>query len=312
MSVIVPGTRRESSTLTDLGGGVYEVGPVTPDGTTGTALLVWDGSADAEVELELRFGSGGVWQSGPTAYGVYEPGDLDEVRGRITVTAGTLTSATVAVYPLAKSLGARLYNRLPELYRDADERGTYELLRWLGTVLDQASDVDALVARFTPELNPAGDTSDLVDPQTADADWLTWLAQLVGVKNVGAIETVAARREAIGSASGGWRSGTRDAVADAARRVLTGDQYVEVYAFSDETQIGTAGEWDVLIVTRESETPDPTAVVPAVIEFGAKPAGVVLHHREYSATWDALEAAYPTWNDLEAAGSWNAIEQTGF
>jgi hypothetical protein len=67
----------------------------------------------------------------------------------------------------------------------------------------------------------------------------------------------------------------------------------------------------VLIVTRESETPDPAAVLAAIVAKNTKPAGVTLHHLSYSASWATLQADLPTWAAIEARGPWWAIEETG-
>jgi hypothetical protein len=164
---------------------------------------------------------------------------------------------------------------------------------------------------YTPYLGLAtGATSALVTPELADDAWLPWLAQLVGVRlNVGLDRQ--ARVDSIRYASAGWRGGTKAAVADAARSALTGTKFVAVYDHSTEAGIGAGGPWDVLLITRLTETPDVSAVLAAVVAKKAKPAGVMLHHVAYNATWAQIVAAYPTWAALAAAGSWAVIEEAG-
>lgn len=157
----------------------------------------------------------------------------------------------------------------------------------------------------------ASDTSDLADPNTADNSWLDWLGQLVGVQNIDPGLTLVERRDAVRYAASGWRAGTKLAVANAAKSVLTGTQYAKVYDHSTSLgDKGSAGAWDVLIVTRNSETPDAATVLDTINKKHAKPAGVVLHHQSYEASWNLVETTYPSWSAIESVGSWGAIEDT--
>jgi hypothetical protein len=221
----------------------------------------------------------------------------------------------VSLPVLAPTPGAvldRLWERLPEHYRLADEGpqgaglSDHPMYRWLAGVCRQLGDVEKLVDRFDTEV---GGTSDLTDPVTADVAWLPWLAQLVGV-SLRADLTEMEARDAIRYASSGWRAGTKSAIADAAKTELTGTRFARVYDHSVYTP-GDGGVWDVLIVTRSTETPNVGAVLTAVTRRGAKPAGVVLHHRAYEAAWDTVTATYPTWNALQAAGSFDRIQEAG-
>jgi P2-related tail formation protein len=224
--------------------------------------------------------------------------------------------------------------RLPEAVREADEQivdpivGDHPFLRFLAAVADQLQPIVTLLERFTytpPEDDgayvitrlPDGtrrvdstDTSDLVDPATADLAWLPWLAQLVGVDLDPALVGQAAR-DAVRGAVTGWLAGSTRAVEDAARSTLAGSRYVRVDDHATAAGRDTGGEFDVLITTRRTETADVPAVLAAVHRAHAAPGGVILHHRAYSATWDQIEAAYPTNDALDAAGSWDAIEETG-
>jgi hypothetical protein len=151
-------------------------------------------------------------------------------------------------------------------------------------------------------------TSDLVDPALADPAWLPWLSQLVGVALSPGMST-AERRAAIASAASGWRAGTKASIAAVVAAQLTGTKQVSIYDHSVNSP-GDGTMWDVLIVTRASETPDPDAI-PAIVErAGVKPAGVTLHIVTYSTSWDVLEAERPTWADWDGS-SWTQIEETG-
>lgn len=212
--------------------------------------------------------------------------------------------------PVVGDLTERLYASLPAFYRAADEAdptGDYPLLRWLSLVGDQADEAEVILDRIDVVLpdegGAAGDVSELVDPALADAAWLDWLAQHVGVRLPAAMPT-AQRRDVIADAATGWRSGTRIAIEAAARATLTGTRQVDVMAHYG------GDPWVIAVRTIPTETPDSAATLAAILDAPAKPAGYDLVHVAYSATWDVIEAEYPTWTLLEAAGSWDAIEST--
>lgn len=207
--------------------------------------------------------------------------------------------------PVVSAHTARLYADLPEFYRDADaaSAGDYPLLRFAALVLDQAGDVEVLVDRLDPDI---GTGSELVDPNLADPGWLPWLGQLVGVVDLPPDLTVAEQRNAIAGAVGGWRAGTREGLATAARTALTGGTgYVAIRAHhnGDPYTIGVS----VDPTTAPANLDD---VIAAIEAARARPAGIALVVDLYLAEWGTLETRYPTWASLEAAGSWAAIEAT--
>lgn len=196
----------------------------------------------------------------------------------------------------------RLYARLPEFYRVDDE--DRHLLTFLHANLAVASAVERVQARLDPAQN-AG-VSDLVSPDDADDAWLPWLAQHLGVQRANLTST--SLRELTRTASSGWRAASARAIASAAATVLTGSKYVRVMrAMTDLATSGTM--WDILVVTRTSETNGD--VVAAVNDLGARPAGFIVYHDTYETSWAQLETSRPTWADIDAAGSWTALEETG-
>jgi hypothetical protein len=237
--------------------------------------------------------------------------------------------------PHMPELVDRLYHRFPQIYRTMDGRAKqWPLKRWLGAVLDYAGTIDADVLAwngFRP-IGPADPEpwglpvdelarwraerrsvlSTLADPLTARAQWLPWLAQLVGaVLDPAASE--AEKRDTIRYATSGWRAGTRGAISDAAKSALTGGKYARVVPHWIPSGLGGISPgtiWDTTIVTRVSETPDPEAVLGAILRSGVKPAGVRLHHAVYEATWDQIQAVYPTWEDWEAL-TWDQQAEAG-
>lgn len=194
-----------------------------------------------------------------------------------------------------------IYGRLPEFYRDADAAqadgpSNYPLLRYLSCLFDQLDTVSTLTTRF--EYVPLDerddgpwqrfgsgtygdatygdqDTSDLTDPYTADAAWLPWLAQLVGVDVANL--SVPDQRYAIAHPEDSWAHGTPRAITAAARAKLTGTKYAVVVPNyrADPFTIG--------LITREDETEGVT-------------------------TWGELETIAPTWAELMALGDWSNLE----
>lgn len=211
--------------------------------------------------------------------------------------------------PVVSTFTERLYGGLPEFYREADLELDYPLLRFLSLLGDQAGEAEELFDRIdyvtVLEGGDAGDTSDLVDPAVADAGWLPWLAQLVGAR-LSPLIAVPEQRVTISTAAAGFQAGSRDALAEVARRALTGEQYVNITPNLD------GDPWVIGLATAEEDTPSIAAVIAAVEDAGAKPAGYRLEVTFYTASWDTLEAAYPTSDDWDAVGgvSSDALERT--
>ena len=158
---------------------------------------------------------------------------------------------------------------------------------------------------------PIGETSDLIDGTTADAEWLPYIGQLIGA-DLSHLTNDFDRRDAVVRNYLGFRAGSREALENAAKQVLTGTKYVRVYPHRDGSgdsiySIGT--EWDVLLITKTEETVSGQSVIDEIVRKGAKPAGVVLHHLLYTATWDNIESLFATWTLLETnGGTWANIE----
>lgn len=211
----------------------------------------------------------------------------------------------------------RFYERLPEFYRRADADNAWVLKTWLSGLMSEYNDFDVLIDRFKYITQDSGgapnDTSDLVDPMTADFPWLPWLAQHVGVvmnPNLSEADQRAAIQQRLTNLN--TQPGSKGSVANAARVNLTGTRSVNVYDHSTDVGTpGSSGPWDVLIVTIGSETPGGVDPIQDVLDANAKPAGVLLYHRTFESIWDDIEAGLVTWDDWEAAGSWREIEETG-
>jgi hypothetical protein len=228
--------------------------------------------------------------------------------------------------PIFNTTTERMYVRLPQGVRVIDAVNDYPLKRYISSIADIESEVDTLIERFrylttedrnNPQESSApfdsdggyGTTSDLVDGATADSAWLPWLAQVLGV-DISVLQSEQEIRDTL--TSGRFQAGSMNAIIAAVQSVLTGTKYVQVYAnTSDPLHIGAATMWDVLIVTRTSETPGFAAIVDMVNRKNAKPAGVRLYHSTAESTWDDIESALPTWDDWDSH-TWNDIEEVGF
>lgn len=243
---------------------------------------------------------GGVPDSGDVA----DPGGSGGIGGEVLLSPGE---------PRFSNATERFWRNLPAHYRAADEAVGWQFKRWLSGILDVLGDVEHLVNAidYVPRHEGGdGSLSRLADPLTAPVEWLPWLAQVVGVRLTNQMSDREAR-DAVYYAPAGWRSGTVRAVRDAARSALTGTRHVEVHQFSTAAGVGAGGPFDVLLITRHTETPDVAGVLRTVDVKGAKPAGVVLHHLVYRSSWAAAKAKYPTWAAIRAAGSWSVVMEAG-
>ena len=161
-----------------------------------------------------------------------------------------------------------------------------------------------------PEGVPLGATSDLVDPRTANTEWLPWLSQFAG-HNISHFATMEDARATFSDTTSNFAAGTIGAIQSAVGTVLTGSKTVRVFPMTtDLTKRGQATQWDISIVTRTSESPDISVMEEAVIKRNAKPAGAVFHFHKHQSTWDAVELDNPTW-DVWDTRTWTAIEESG-
>lgn len=161
-----------------------------------------------------------------------------------------------------------------------------------------------------PDGVPLGSTSDLVDPRTANTEWLPWLSQFAG-HNINHFSSLEEARNAFASTESNFAAGTIGAIQNAVGAVLTGTRTVRVFPMTTRLdQVGQASQWDIAIVTRTSESPDVSVMEEAVSLRNAKPVGVVFHFFKHQSTWDAVELAYPTWTEWDKR-NWTQIEEAG-
>lgn len=247
----------------------------------------------------------------------------------------TTAIPTLPPAPTVNRFAQRIFARLPQAYQVFDANGGYPFLLYIDALTQELGAIDTVIDRVRGQ-RPVGPASpmpwslhpslvadynanrvlrwsELADPMAADPAWLPWLVQLVG-GHLDPAASVAEQRDTIRYATSGWQAGTISSIEYAARSALTGSQYARCVPHM--TDGGAAGgPWDVAIMTRSSETPDPSAVIGAILRKGVKPAGVVLHSVSFGASWDMLESARPTWDLWEADSlgvvTWDRLADTG-
>lgn len=242
--------------------------------------------------------------------------------------------------PIYSSTTEQLWQRLPEFYRTYDEDNDWAFKKFISSFADQLDEVDTLAARFflvaaedyrdmTEETSvmdayarpdgleddesplgylPLYKTSDLVDPRTANEEWLPYVAQLYGVALPN--DTVDYQRAAIYYGYTSLKGGSKQALREALQDQLTGEKWVDIYERRDGAGgsiDSPAGEWDILVVTRDEETPPGLDLVAEIERRNAKPAGVILHQIVYNAPWSLIDTL--DWDDIEAFGTWNDLER---
>jgi hypothetical protein len=135
--------------------------------------------------------------------------------------------------------------------------------------------------------------SQLLDAARAPSWALPWLAQLAGVTLTPGAPADGWREEITSPPA--FRRGTPDAIVDATRRTLTGDQRVTL-------RERDGGPWQITVITYTAQTPDPAAAERAA--RSQKPAGLLMTFR-VDPGWSVgeIEAAYSTRTvgDIEGA-----------
>ena len=193
--------------------------------------------------------------------------------------------------------GERLRERTEPLAPDDAEHG-YPHAHLSGAM---AAALERTAEIYDPEEGEPG--SPLVDVDRCP-DWaLPFLAAMVGV-TIPAGMDAATIRAGIRDVAG-WKRGTPAALRAAAGFHLTGDKTV---FFRERDPTGGDPPYCLEVVTRESETPDPAAVLAELVR--QKPAGILLTYRtvegwdyqELAATgpdpYSALDDTYPTYLKL--------------
>ncbi len=205
--------------------------------------------------------------------------------GSITVTYGgdvLATDPTPSAPPVPPGpFGQSAWDLLPEFMRQADERGGYPLLAYLSSVADLVQPTVDLLAMVDP-----------ADPAYTPPGMLAFFSALAGID----IEGIpGADLRTFIAAEPGRARGSVAAIQSRVGLTLTGSKWVQVEC----PYLGDP--WAVRVTTRTAQTPDPSATAAAAaLEV---PAWLVLSTAQVDGmTYDELDAAYGTYDDMKASG----------
>jgi P2-related tail formation protein len=202
--------------------------------------------------------------------------------------------------PTLESFAQALYDSLePMQYAEVDT--DYALAKYLA----------GIGAEFQITEDAGRDQGDvpgwanMLDPDLCPSYALGWLAQFAGVMLDPALDD-ADQRARIKSADG-WKRGTVAAMKGAVKAYLTGTQ---TFAFRERFDVNNPSidsPYYMDIVTKTSETPNPTAAHAAILS--QKPAGIVLTYRQLAgndyiavktnnATYAVAKTNYPQYANM--------------
>lgn len=191
------------------------------------------------------------------------------------------------------------YALLPEHHRtsDAEQPAPLDqpLKRYLSTIGDQLDALTVLIDRLA-FVNADANQSDLVDSVAADAQWIPWLAQLLGIETSG--RTVPELRALIGAAD--FKTGTLGSL----RAVLTSEYPAGVVArhfegdpFALALVVGASAPsdpgWAAFLALAEADVPAGFKLDVVAVDG---PSWAWLTATRHS--WSDVTAAYATWADV--------------
>lgn len=162
--------------------------------------------------------------------------------------------------PIFNDMAEDIYANLPEHFRRMDPGQDYHFKKLIAAFTPVVDQIEKMAESFdyTPpqdggDPNDPNNTSALVDPSKADPRYFPWLAQIYGVRLNSELGYEEQRQQLVNAAIG-YRAGTPEAIEAAAKTFLLGDKYARVYGHSTAEGVGEGGPWDLLLVTKSSET----------------------------------------------------------
>lgn len=192
------------------------------------------------------------------------------------------------------SHGEAVYDQLHALAWD-DENKSWALLVFVGGIGQMVQEIEGYVREGD---NDEPGWSSILDLDLIPEKGLGWLAQFQGI-SIDPKLADAEQRERIRETDG-WVRGTALAFAGAAKPYLTGSKHVTI-------RERHGGAYRTTVHTYTAETPDPAAVLAALLE--QKPIGIILTYAVYDGqdyqdvydnylTYQAVYDAYATAQDL--------------
>lgn len=192
--------------------------------------------------------------------------------------------AAPAVHPSTR----RLYDSLGSGFTREDESSGWQLLRFVESFGVEMGVVDDIVR----DSDDGPGWSVVFDIDRVPIAYLPFLAQFIGVR-IGLSNLSDAEKRARVKNAEGFKRGTRPAMIQAAKSLLTGTKRVKVL----ERFEGNANA--VRVQTYLAETPDAPGVEAEVRK--QKPAGLILTHQVLGgATYGELSAEFATYPLLDA------------
>lgn len=197
--------------------------------------------------------------------------------------------------PVVGTVAEALYARMAPV-ADRDESLGWPMLNYIGAICDSYFQaVDDLSSDQPTYIGWGG----ILNPDTAPAYALGWLAQLVGVRLNPSLST--AQNVALIKTPVGFQRGSPNAIKAAIRPYLTGTQSVVL------TERYTGDAYKVLVTTLTGEVPDVASMQAAAL--AQKPAGILMTFsaqlgqtytqlRTAQATYTAARTAYATYTAM--------------
>lgn len=201
--------------------------------------------------------------------------------------------------PTIHDAAEQVYRLLPDYLLAVDEDTDWTLRRYVGAAAVGLETSHEFLTLVDPATSVTG-TCELVNAAAVPRAYLAWLGWLVGVDT--SVIPDADVRDAVGNAAATQRRGSLGSIQYAVQRTLTGSKSCRVYS-----NLSGVDPYLVTVITLTTDTPDSVASLAAA--WNEKPAGVDLELQTVAgsvwgdvigtyATWDAVVAAQPTWNDL--------------
>lgn len=213
------------------------------------------------------------------------------------LTSGTADPGPTPPTPIDTSLGNRMYQMLPAMYRADDVATGYTLQRFLAGISAGANETQAVVDLIT--------SGALTDPINCPDAWVPWLAQAAGIPSRPGLP-VADLRALLVAQNLAPVVGSRAAIAAVARRYLTGSRIADVSPSpSDPWRLNVRVKSDELV------PPGDTATLAAnIMATGQVPAGCYVFVFTGLPTWAQYDAAIVKWSDAEGK-RWADLDSIG-
>lgn len=184
----------------------------------------------------------------------------------------------MATEPIYDRFTERFYAGLPDCYREADADNLYALKHYVSAILDELRKVMDLYARLDFDIETegglVGDSTDLLNPATADAYWLRWIAQMLGI-SIEAYKDIVRMRGGIVPT---FTKHTVKGLEEVAKSYLQGMKRVRVVTGKEPDEISFVCHpddvyWNALPVNQATvqkaalEALDSTALSPNMLDF---------------------------------------------